>query len=365
MYPYAHPGPGSSHDMQQQMEAQQQMAIEQQMAMMQLHQAHEMHLQLVNQQHMIHQQGLYVQQQYYEQYSYAVPEYPQQFAQPAFFMPPPPHQQIPWDGGGLPPPEERPPPREKLRTSECRHFARGFCLRGDRCNFAHTTPKEKQGAQDSLTPHRTRGTQDTAKGSPSPEEASESHPCPRAMAGPDAAAACTQKRPWSTRRNEQCLKFQRHGSCNRDQCPYMHGIHPGYGISPQQAALPGAGHFPRLPSRPHFVSDESTSQKDSPPSGNAVGNARPESETAGAEGAVELPSWASLLTEQAAEETARPAIRSDSDVELTSKVKTARVVDVGKKFSKAGEFSKATDAADETRGITTDEFFHEEASVAA
>ena len=62
---------------------------------MQLHQAQEMHHQLVNQQHMIHQQGLYVQQ-----YSYAVPEFPQQFPQPAFYMPPPPPQQMGWDGGG-------------------------------------------------------------------------------------------------------------------------------------------------------------------------------------------------------------------------------------------------------------------------
>lgn len=329
MYPYAHPGPESSHDMQQQMDAQQQLALEQHFQAMQLHQAQEMHHQLVNQQHMIHQQGLYVQQHWFEQYSYAVPEFPQQFPQPAFYMPPPPPPQMGWDGGGHQLPEERPPPRDKVRTSECRHFARGFCLRGDTCNFAHTTPKEKQGAA--------------------------------------AAAACTQKRPWGSprgRSGEQCRNFQRIGYCNRDQCPYMHGLNQGFGMSAQQAALsPGAGHFPLLPSRPRFVSDQSTGEKASPPSGDAMGDSRPESETAGVESAAEMPSWASILTEQAAEESSRLTIRSDSEAELTSKAETATVVGIGKKL--AGEFSKATDAADETSGVTTDEPYHAEASVAA
>jgi len=331
MYPYAHPGRESSHDMQQQMDQQQQLALEQQFHAMQLHQAQELHNQLVHQQHMFHQQAHYVQQHWFEQYSYAVPEFPQQFPQPSFYMPPPPPQQMGWDGGGHQPLEERPPPRDKVRTSECRHFARGFCLRGDTCNFAHTTPKEKQGHA--------------------------------------AAAACTQKRPWGLRGRdgEQCHRFQRIGYCNRDRCPYMHGLNQGFGMSAQQAALsPGAGHFPLLPSRPRFVSDQSTSEntseKASPPSGDAMG------ETAGPESAAEMPLWASIFTDQAAEEfltmeaaeeSSRLTIRSDSEANLTSKAETG----IGKKL--ASEFSKATDAADETSGVTTDEPFHAEASVAA
>jgi len=365
MYPYAHPGRESSHDMLLQMDQQQQLALEQQFHAMQLHQAQEMHHQLVHQQHMFHQQAHYVQQHWFEQYSYAVPEFPQQFPQPAFYMPPPPPQQMGWDGGGHQPLEERPPPRDKVRTSECRHFARGFCLRGDTCNFAHTTPKEKQGAKDSPTPHRThdlprRRTEMTARvrGGLIP-------PSSRAVSGHVAAAACTQKRPWGFRGRdgEQCHRFQRIGYCNRDRCPYMHGLNQGFGMSAQQAALsPGAGHFPLLPSRPRFVSDQSTGEKASPPSGDAMG------ETAGPESAAEMPLWASIFTDQAAEEfltmeaaeeSSRLTIRSDSEANLTSKAQTG----IGKKL--ASEFSKATDAADETSGVTTDEPFHAEASVAA
>ena len=145
MYPYAHPGPASDHDMQQQQQQmdpqQQQMAMEQYYAAMQLNDAQLVHQQLVQQQQMIRHQGMFVQQQ---QYSY-VPEFHQQFTHPSYYMPPPPRQQqIAWDGGGAPPPGERPPPRGSLRTEECRHFARGHCQRGVSCNFAHTTPKEKQ-----------------------------------------------------------------------------------------------------------------------------------------------------------------------------------------------------------------------------
>ena len=120
--------------------------MEQYYAAVQLNYAQLVQQQLVQHQQVIHHQGMFVQQQ---QYSY-VPEFHQQFTHPSYYMPPPPRQQqVAWDGGGAPPPGERPPPRDKLRTEECRHFARGHCQRGVSCNFAHTTPKEKQGTQDS------------------------------------------------------------------------------------------------------------------------------------------------------------------------------------------------------------------------
>ena len=195
------------------------------------------------------------------------------------------------------------------------------------------------------------------------------------VSGAAAAAACTQRDPFAVRdfrRSEQCNIFRRMGRCRRFNCPYLHGANLGYGTSPQQVALsPQAGRFPLLPSRSRYSdSDGSPSEKETSPEGDA----RPESQTAGPsplEGvchSFEMPSWASILTEQAAEEAEspeRPTIRRTDSGKASAETPPV-LSDIGNLGSfQAGEMPKATDASNETGAVTLDEPFHEEASVAA